>query len=66
VDVARNGRLDDVVPFLPERLGEVGLGRDRPLPDQPLDRGMTFSPVQRSTPALAPAVTAVSTNAYYA
>ena len=51
-DVARDGRLDDVVPFVPERLDELGLRRERPVLDEPEDRCLPFATVHdASTPS---------------
>ncbi len=49
VDVARDRRLDDVVPLAAQRFGELGLRRDRLLPNQPLDRRVPFRSVHCST-----------------
>src|SRR5438876_11645546 len=36
-DVTRDRRLDGLVPGVAQRVGELGLGRDRTLADQPED-----------------------------
>src|SRR5262249_41821075 len=47
LDVARHGRLDDLVPQLAKRLRELGLRRDRPLADQAQDDPLPLATVHR-------------------
>ena len=46
-DVSRDGGLDGVVAGLTEGVDQLGLGRDRPLPDQPEDRAVSFPSMGR-------------------
>src|SRR5207249_5250570 len=48
-DVARDGRLHGVDSRLLERLRDLGLGRERPLPDEPEDCALTLELVHAST-----------------
>ena len=43
-DVTRDRRLDGVDPLLAQRLGELGLGREVPLLDEPQDRALPLEP----------------------
>ncbi len=50
--VTRDRRLDDVVALVPERLHELGLGRERPVADEPENRVLTLAAVHdASTPS---------------
>ena len=48
-DVARHGRLHDVVAGGAQRVGELGLGRDALLADEAQDRALALAPIHAST-----------------
>src|SRR5687768_10453294 len=48
-DVARDRGLHRVEPLVPQRLDDVALGRELPLPDEPKDHPLPFELVHRST-----------------
>ena len=48
-DVARDGRLHRVEPFVAQRLDDVALRRELPLADEPEDRPLPFELVHAST-----------------
>ena len=47
--VAGDRRLDDLVALVPERLDELGLGRERPVLDEPEDRGLSLAAVHAAS-----------------
>src|SRR5215471_13075975 len=49
VDVARDGRLHDVVALAPQRVGELGLRRDRSAANESQDRGVPLGAVHASS-----------------